>query len=93
MSDAPEGKDTRRNKAYAVATTALREKHREEFNGLLRAQYEALGLEPKFRKTAEEKAAAEAEAAKAKADKKAAKIEAKRAALQAELAALDEPVA
>ena len=87
MSDTEKKNDNARNKAYAAAMTALREAHREEFDGLLSAAYAEAGLEPRRRRTvaeieAEKAAKAAAKAAKAEA-KRLEKIEAYKAAIAA----------
>lgn len=75
-------------KAYGKATAALREAHREEFDRLLAAEYEAAGLEVRRRLTPEERAARDAAKEAERAAKAEAKRQAKVAALEAELAAL-----
>jgi len=79
-------------KAYGEATSMLREAHREEFMGLLRARQDALGVVVRHRKTAAEVAAEKAAAEAARAAKVEAKRLAKIAALKAEIEALSDPM-
>lgn len=58
------------NRLYGQAQAILRDKYREEFNDILAGLWSAEGLVYKPRLTAEEKAAAKAEAARAKAQAK-----------------------
>ena len=81
-------KDNSRNKAYGVATTRLRDAHRDEFNALLGEEYMALGLTPRRRRTAEEIDAEKSAKEQVKAEKAETKRLQKIAALQAEIAAL-----
>ncbi len=86
-----EKKDNSRNKAYAAATTRLRDLNREQFNLLLEEEYAALGLKPRRRRTPEEIAAEAASKAREKAEKAEFKRIQKIAALQAEIEALRTP--
>lgn len=63
----PEGDEaTKKRQAYSNAEKALREKHQDEFRDLVKAEAQKLGVEYKFRPSAEERAAAEMEALLAK---------------------------
>jgi hypothetical protein len=89
MADATEKKpDNARNKAYAAATTRLRDLNREQFNLLLEEEYGKLGLTPRRRRTAEEIAAEAAAKEQIKAEKAEMKRLEKIAKLQAEMEAL-----
>lgn len=55
MADETDSK-TKIRKAYGAATTRLRDAHRDEFNRLMKAEAEALGVEWSPRLSAEEKA-------------------------------------
>lgn len=76
-----------RNKAYAAATTRLRDLNRGQFTLLLEEEYAKVGLSVRRRKTAEERAAEAAEKARARGLKaearRLAKIEAHKAAIAA----------
>ena len=71
-----ESKTVSRSTVYAKATAILREKHREEFDSILTAQFAAAGMTYKRRKTAEEREAEAAEARLAKARAKALALKA-----------------
>lgn len=90
MADATEKKsDNARNKAYAAATTRLRDLNREQFNLLLEEEYAALGLTPRRRRTAEEIEAEKAAKEIIRAEKAEMKRRERIARLQAEIAALE----
>jgi hypothetical protein len=88
MADEAKKSDNARNKAYAAATTRLRDLNREQFTLLLEEEYAALGLTPRRRRTAEEIAAEKAAKEQIKAEKAHQKALEKKARLLAEIEAL-----
>ena len=78
------------NKAASIATAALKAAHQDEWQSLLTAAYESLGVERKVRRTPEQAAADKAAAAEAKAAAKAAEARSK-ALAAAQALALEYP--
>lgn len=72
--------------AYAIATSALRDKYRDEFDALLKAEYAKAGVTVKVRLTPEQRAEAE----QAKKAEREARVRAKKAEKLAELRAMME---
>jgi hypothetical protein len=66
MTDETKTSTSQANRLYGIATTALREAHRDEFEGLLNKAYADAGVERKVRRTPEQVAAEKTAAAAAR---------------------------
>ena len=77
MTDETKTSTSQANAFYGIATTALREAHRAEFEALLDKAYADGGAVRKVRRTPEQVAAEKVAAAEAKAAQKAAEARSK----------------